>query len=64
MLNAGAAPDSRLNNGHPADGASAGAPGLRNFPVGEYMILYRIEAEDVLILRVLRGSRDLPAFFG
>ena len=36
-------------------------PGLRTFPVGDYLIAYRIEAEDVLILRVVRGSRDLEA---
>ena len=36
-------------------------PGLRSFPVGEYVIIYRVEAADVLILRVLRGSRDIEA---
>lgn len=39
-------------------------PGLRSFPVGEYIILYRIEAEDVLILHVVRGSRNLEALLG
>jgi toxin ParE1/3/4 len=39
-------------------------PGLRSFPVRDYIVLYRIEAEDVLILRVLRGSRDIEALFG
>ena len=34
-------------------------PGLRSFPVGEYIILYRIDDEDVVILYVTRGSRDL-----
>jgi toxin ParE1/3/4 len=38
-------------------------PGLRSFPVGEYVIIYRVEGEDVLILHVLRGSRDIEAFF-
>ncbi|MGA3325478.1 MAG: type II toxin-antitoxin system RelE/ParE family toxin [Terriglobia bacterium] len=38
-------------------------PGLRSFPVGEYVIIYRVEGEDVLILRVIRGSRDLEALF-
>src|SRR5207302_9593484 len=39
-------------------------PGLRSFPVGEYVIIYRIEVQDdVLILRVLRGSRNLQALF-
>ena len=39
-------------------------PGLRTFPVGEYVIIYRLQEEDVLILRVLRGSRDIEALFG
>lgn len=38
-------------------------PGL-SFPVGEYVIIYRIEDEDVLILRVVRGSRNIEALFG
>jgi len=36
-------------------------PGLRSFPVGEYVVLYRIDGEEVLILRLVRGSRDLLA---
>ncbi len=39
-------------------------PGLRSFPSGEYVIVYRIEDGDVLILRVLRGSRNIEALFG
>ena len=39
-------------------------PGLRSFPVGEYIVIYRVHDEDVVILRVLRGSRDLYAMFG
>ena len=39
-------------------------PGLRSFAVRDYVILYRIEDEDILILRVLRGSRDIKALFG
>jgi toxin ParE1/3/4 len=38
--------------------------GLRSFPVGEYLIIYRIQDEDVLILRVLRGSQNITALFG
>ena len=38
-------------------------PGLRSFPVGEYVIIHRVEGEHVLILHVLRGSRDIYAFF-
>ena len=39
-------------------------PGLRSFPVGGYIIIYRIEDEDVVILRVLRGSRNIESLFG
>ena len=34
-------------------------PGLRSFPVGKYVILYRMEEMDVLILHVFRGSQDV-----
>ena len=34
-------------------------PGLRSFPVGEYVIIYRLEGNEVLILHVMRGSRDI-----
>ncbi len=33
--------------------------GLRSFSVGSYVMIYRIDGEDVLILRVLHGSRDI-----
>jgi toxin ParE1/3/4 len=36
---------------------------LRSFPVSEYVIIYRIEDDDVVILRVLRGSRNIEALF-
>jgi toxin ParE1/3/4 len=39
-------------------------PGLRSFPVGEYIIIYRFQDRDVLILRVLRGSRNVQALLG
>ena len=39
-------------------------PGLRSFPVGEYVIIYRIANADVLILHVARGSRNLETLFG
>lgn len=38
-------------------------PGIRTFPVGDYVIAYRVDGDDVLILRVLRGSRDIEALF-
>jgi toxin ParE1/3/4 len=36
-------------------------PGVRVFPVGEYVVLYRVDADDVSIQRVVRGSRDVEA---
>jgi len=36
-------------------------PGLRSFAVREYVIIYRVEKQDVLILHIFRGSRDLEA---
>lgn len=38
--------------------------GSRTFPVGEYVILYSLEGQNVLILRVVHGRRDLAALFG
>lgn len=33
--------------------------GLRSFPIAGYVILYRAEGDDVIVLRVLHGSRDV-----
>ena len=38
-------------------------PGVRSFVVGDYVIPYRVDGDNVLILRVLRGSRDIEALF-
>lgn len=35
--------------------------GIHSFPVGNYVLLYRIDGDDVVIQRVVRGSRDLEA---
>jgi toxin ParE1/3/4 len=39
-------------------------PGLRSFPVDEYVIVYRTDGDDVLILHVVRGGRDLAVLVG
>ena len=39
-------------------------PGIRSFPVGQYVILYRVDESNVLILHVVRGSRNIEALFG
>ncbi len=37
--------------------------GCRSVAVGEYVIVYCVEKEDVLILRVVHGRRDLESLF-
>jgi toxin ParE1/3/4 len=39
-------------------------PGLRSFSVGAFVIIYRIQGTQVLILRVLHGARDLRLLLG
>ena len=39
-------------------------PGLRSYPVGRYLIIYRVGGKDVLVLHVLHSSRDIAAIFG
>lgn len=38
-------------------------PGLRMFPVGNYVIYYRTESGGVRIERVLPGARDADSLF-
>ena len=38
-------------------------PGLRSFPLGQYVIIYHVENEDVVILHVFHGDRDVESFF-
>jgi toxin ParE1/3/4 len=38
--------------------------GSRTFAVGEYVILYIIEGDDVAVLRVAHGRRHLERLFG
>ena len=38
--------------------------GLRSLSVDEYVIIHRVEADDlILILHILHGSRDISSFF-
>jgi toxin ParE1/3/4 len=40
-------------------------PGLRSLPAGDYIIIHRLEEDEVvLILHVVHGSRDIVALFG
>jgi toxin ParE1/3/4 len=39
-------------------------PGLRSFAVGQYVIVYAIEHEDVEILHVFHGRQDIEGQLG
>ncbi|WP_421934002.1 type II toxin-antitoxin system RelE/ParE family toxin [Phenylobacterium sp.] len=39
-------------------------PDLRSWAVGDYVILYRIEPDAVVIVRILHGARDLGDLLG
>ncbi len=39
------------------------SPGLRYFVEKDYLVFYRVEDEEVHIIRVLHGKRDLDAEF-
>lgn len=39
------------------------APGLRSIPEGKYVIFYRASQDNILIVRVLHGSRDARRVF-
>ncbi len=32
------------------------------WPIGEYLIIYRVFGEDIEILAVTQGSRDIPSY--
>ena len=55
----------RLLGANPYLGRSRNAlkPGYRSFPVGRYVILYRVQESAVEIVHVLHGSRDLKRLF-
>ena len=35
------------------------APGLRSFPVGNYLVFYRIVSDGIELVRVLHAARDI-----
>lgn len=39
-------------------------PGLRSLTAGDYVILYRIEKDTVVILHIFHGSRDISGLLG
>lgn len=36
---------------------------LRSYPVANYVIFYQIRAEDILIVRILHGAREITRQF-
>jgi len=38
--------------------------GYRSFPVGQYVVFYRVADPGVQIMHVLHGKRDFDAIFG
>ena len=40
------------------------APGLRSFPIGDHLILYKPTKGGIVIVRVLSGYRDIEKLFG
>ena len=40
------------------------APSIRSFPVGRYVIFYRVADPGVEVARILSSYRDLGQFFG
>jgi toxin ParE1/3/4 len=37
--------------------------GFRSVPVGHYLLFYRQRGDDIELLRVIHGQRDLPSVF-
>ena len=37
--------------------------GSRSFAVGDYVIVYTLEGDDILVLRVVHGRRQIEALF-
>ena len=47
-----------------AAAATSYGPGYCSFPVGEYLILYRVMKPGVCIMHVVHGRRNLESLFG
>ncbi|HWF78157.1 MAG TPA: type II toxin-antitoxin system RelE/ParE family toxin [Caulobacteraceae bacterium] len=39
------------------------ADDVRHWPLPPYLILYRVEQDCVLVVRIVHGARDLPRLF-
>jgi toxin ParE1/3/4 len=51
---------------HPLSGEARPdlSEGIRGFVVRPYLVLYRVREEDIQIVRVVHGARDIYAIFG
>ena len=38
--------------------------GYRSFPVGQYLVFYRVVDGDIQVMHVVRGKRDIDSLFG
>jgi toxin ParE1/3/4 len=38
-------------------------PGLRGFPVGNYLIFYSLPSDGIIVVRIIHGARDVPKLF-
>jgi len=39
------------------------APGLRFYPVGNYLVFYTLRDDGITVVRVIHGARDYPREF-
>ncbi|WP_042724328.1 type II toxin-antitoxin system RelE/ParE family toxin [Chthoniobacter flavus] len=40
------------------------SPGLRSFPIGNYLIFYRLSGDALEVIRLVHGARDItPEYF-
>ena len=39
------------------------APGLRAFPIGQYVVFYRLAGDAVEVAHVVHGARDAASLF-
>lgn len=55
----------KLLRRHPGAGQACEwiSPSIRCFPVGRYVIFYRVELEIVIVLRILHAAQDASALF-
>ena len=38
-------------------------PGVRSYAFGNYLIFFKVNKSGVVVLRIIHGARDYPAFF-